>query len=164
MVRMRLSVCWARYGIARLEQFDDVIDFVQHLLEPQLVDLVDDDEEHLVVLGSFGPRTLERQQLVDGEIAAVGHRSVGHDHSLRDLACAVALAKLAAWACEIHVPEAANFNRLDSARPFTAGRCRKQAEICGFLAALVRHVACSMEGEKLWLHPTGVSTSLSLAD
>ena len=56
--------------IARLEERDDVIDFVQHLLEPQLVDLVNDDEEHLVVLGAFGARALERQQLVDGEVAS----------------------------------------------------------------------------------------------
>ena len=47
--------------IARLEERDDVIDFVQHLLEPQLVDLVNDDEEHLVVFGAFGARALQRQ-------------------------------------------------------------------------------------------------------
>ena len=48
---------------------------MQDLLEPQLVDLMDDDEQRLVVLGTLGERTLEREQLVELEIARVrdGH-------------------------------------------------------------------------------------------
>ena len=63
---MRLSECCARCGSSRVEQRDHMIDLVQHLLEPQLVDLVDDDEEHLVVFGAVGTRPLKREQLVDG--------------------------------------------------------------------------------------------------
>ena len=32
-------------------------------------DVVDDDEEHLVMLGPFGPRPLQREQLVNGQVA-----------------------------------------------------------------------------------------------
>jgi hypothetical protein len=39
-----------------LEQPHHVIELVQELLEPELVDLVDDDEQHLVVLGSGSER------------------------------------------------------------------------------------------------------------
>ena len=37
-----------------------VIELVQHHLEPELVDLVDDDEERLVVLGPVRERLLQR--------------------------------------------------------------------------------------------------------
>jgi hypothetical protein len=43
-----------------------VDELVDHLLEPQLVHLVDDDEEELVVL--VGPGTLGREDLVESEI------------------------------------------------------------------------------------------------
>ena len=71
---MRFSECCARYGSSRVEQRHHAIDLVQHLLEPQLVDLVNDDEQHLVVLGPVRARPLQREQLVDREIAAVGDR------------------------------------------------------------------------------------------
>ena len=58
--------------VARVEQRHYVIHFVKHLLEPQLVDLVNNDEEHLVVLGPLGPRSLEREQFVDGQVVSVG--------------------------------------------------------------------------------------------
>jgi len=51
---------------------------VEHLLEPQLVDLVDDDEQVLVMLGPVLARLLERQQLVDHEIRRVGDGPLGH--------------------------------------------------------------------------------------
>ncbi len=70
---------------ARVEQVDHVIELVQHLLEPQLVDLVNDDEEHLVMFGSLRPRALQREQLVDGEIAAVGNRAIFNGYSLPPL-------------------------------------------------------------------------------
>ena len=54
------------------EQPPHAIEFVQQLLEPQLVDLVDDDEQHFVVFGPLRTRLLQRQQLVDLQIAAVG--------------------------------------------------------------------------------------------
>ena len=40
-------------------------------LEPELVDLVDHDEEHLVVLRSLGQGALEREQLVDFQVFGV---------------------------------------------------------------------------------------------
>ncbi len=41
------------------------VEFVEHLFEPKLVHLMDDDEEHLVVVGRAGERLLEGEQLVD---------------------------------------------------------------------------------------------------
>jgi len=38
----------------------EIVELMQHFLEPELVDLVDDDEEGLVVLELPGPRLLER--------------------------------------------------------------------------------------------------------
>ena len=46
---------------------------VQDLLEPQLVDLVDDHEQQLVVLA--GARCLRGQQVVQTQVAAVGQRA-----------------------------------------------------------------------------------------
>ena len=69
-------------GVAGIQPPDHLIDLVEDLLEPQLVDLVDDDEEHLVVLGTRGSGALEREELVDGQVAAVGHGSIGHADSL----------------------------------------------------------------------------------
>jgi hypothetical protein len=48
---------------------------VEDLLEPQLVDLVDDDEQDLVVLVRLGP--LEGEELVERQIAGVGERLLG---------------------------------------------------------------------------------------
>jgi hypothetical protein len=44
---------------------------VEELLEPQLVDLVDDDEQQLVVL--VGPWSLRPEHLVQRQVRAVGH-------------------------------------------------------------------------------------------
>ena len=70
--------------IAGIEQGNHVIDFVEHLLEPQLVDLVNDDEEHLVVLGPLGARPLKGEQFIDGQVVPVGHSFVSHAFSLAD--------------------------------------------------------------------------------
>ncbi len=58
-----------------VEEPAEVVELVQHLLEPQLVDLVDDDEEVLVVLGVgpvlAGARHLQLEELFDLEILRV---------------------------------------------------------------------------------------------
>src|SRR2546427_5524342 len=41
------------------------VELVQDFLEPQLIDLVDDDEQSLVMLERTGPRVLEREQLFE---------------------------------------------------------------------------------------------------
>jgi hypothetical protein len=45
---------------------------MQNLLEPQLIDLVNDDEEHLIMFGSVREGFLELEELVDLEIPGVG--------------------------------------------------------------------------------------------
>ncbi len=80
---MRLSVCCARCASRVVEQIDHVIDFMQHLLEPQLIDLVNDDEEHFIVFGSLRAWTLQREQLIDRQIRSIGDRTVVHHHSLQ---------------------------------------------------------------------------------
>src|SRR5262245_23460236 len=47
------------------------IELVQHFLEPQLVHLVDDDEEHLVVFGAFRARLLQCEQVVEPQVGVV---------------------------------------------------------------------------------------------
>ena len=69
--------------VVRCEQHVDPIDFVENFLEPELVDLMNDDEEQLVVLGPLGARLLESEQLVDMQIAAVGNDRI-HAVSLSD--------------------------------------------------------------------------------
>ena len=78
MVRTRFSVCCARCGIVSLEQPLHPIDLVQDLLEPELVDLVNDDEEQLVVFGPVRAWLLKIEQLVDVQVAAVGNRRIHH--------------------------------------------------------------------------------------
>ena len=80
---MRFSVCCARCGSSASKQPLHVVELVQHLLEPELVDLVDDDEEQLVVLGPVGARLLEVEELVDVEVAAVGDGGI-HPFRLPD--------------------------------------------------------------------------------
>ena len=76
MVRTRFSVCCARAPSSLRSSGHDAVDLVQHLLEPELVDLVNDDEEDLVVF--VGAWRLQVQQLIDLQIAAVGDcRGVG---------------------------------------------------------------------------------------
>jgi diguanylate cyclase (GGDEF)-like protein len=68
-------------GLARLELGRQPAQLVQQLLEPQLVYLVDDDEQHLVVLGR--PRLLGREQLVQPQVPGVGNRRLSHLRALR---------------------------------------------------------------------------------
>jgi hypothetical protein len=56
---------------------------MEHLLEPQLIDLMDDDEQHLVML--LAPRRwrLKIEELVEAKIAGVGIGQRGLLPSLR---------------------------------------------------------------------------------
>ena len=63
-----------RRRVPVLEQLLGAAELVEELLEPQLVDLVDDDEQHLVVL--VRPRALGAEHLVEGQVAGVGQRGV----------------------------------------------------------------------------------------
>ena len=69
---MRLSVWSACGAVAVLEARLQVRSLVQELLEPQLVDLVDDDEQELVVL--VRARALGAQDLVEREVRRVRQR------------------------------------------------------------------------------------------
>jgi hypothetical protein len=52
------------------------IELEQHFLEPQLVDLMDGDEQELVVSGRIRKELLERQQVGDLQVAAVGQLAI----------------------------------------------------------------------------------------
>ena len=58
-----------------LQDFATRLELVQYLFEPELVGLVDDDEEHLIVRVELafdqGKRRLEGEEFIDAEIAAV---------------------------------------------------------------------------------------------
>ena len=127
--------------LARVEQLDHVIDFVQHLLEPQLVDLVNDDEEHFVVFGSLGARPLQREQFVDGQVAPVGDGTVVHDHSLSGTGlenpCSRSRRVSIAW-----IPSAVHHQL-----------CKFRPELRNRTGARIRHVACSTAGRKFGLPP-----------
>ena len=49
----------------------DLLEFVEQLLEPQLVRLMNDDEQYLVVLRRRRARFLHRQQLLKIEIIGI---------------------------------------------------------------------------------------------
>jgi hypothetical protein len=53
----------------------EVDELVEQLLEPQLIDLMDDDEEDLVMLARAG--ALRPEDLVEGEVGGVGQRLRG---------------------------------------------------------------------------------------
>ena len=55
-----------------------VVELVQHLLEPQLVHLMNDDEQRLVVLQLPLVGALQGEQLVEPQVTRVGH---GHDRT-----------------------------------------------------------------------------------
>ena len=62
-------------GVVGVEQRTDAVELVEDFLEPELVDLVDDDEEQLVVFRSVGAGLLQRQQLIDLQVGVVGDRA-----------------------------------------------------------------------------------------
>ena len=75
-----------RVGVAGLERPLHRRQLVAELLEPQLVHLVDDDEQQLVVLRAVRPvraLDLEREQLGDLEIRGVGDGAAGHPAMVR---------------------------------------------------------------------------------
>ena len=47
-------------------------DFVKDLLEPELIDLVDGDEQQFVVLWAIAQRLLQREELINFEVRNVG--------------------------------------------------------------------------------------------
>lgn len=60
--------------VARAEVALDLVQFVQQQLEPQLVGLVNHDEEHFIVLGRAGARLLQRQQGGNVQVRRIGER------------------------------------------------------------------------------------------
>ena len=74
MVRTRLRVASAWCVSPSSRASTDSLDLVKDLFEPQLVDLMDDDEEHLVVLGPLGHEMLSSEELLEPEILSVGER------------------------------------------------------------------------------------------
>ena len=77
--------------LAFLEQAPDEVHLVEQLLEPELVHLVNDDEEELVVLGTRGSRLLQREKGIDLQVGGVGDgriarhcRSRLHDRLTRE--------------------------------------------------------------------------------
>src|SRR5205823_10354902 len=75
----------AAVEVARAQVVLHLLQLVQKLLEPQLVDLVDNDEEHLVVLDRLRERLLQGEQLIELEIGRVGqgHRSTSQRRAMR---------------------------------------------------------------------------------
>ena len=67
---MRRAVCRAPAALPSSSRRCSSAGLVQDLLEPQLVDLMDDDEQQLVV--RVGRRALAGQQIVQAQVAAVG--------------------------------------------------------------------------------------------
>ena len=63
-------------NVVRVEVLAEIFQLVDHALKPQLVDLMNDDEEQLVVLGSGRNRLLGIEKLIDLEIAGVGQRHI----------------------------------------------------------------------------------------
>ena len=68
------KVLGTREQIVAIEREHRRVELVQKLLEPQLVDLMDDDEEHLVVMRRVGERLLKAEQLVNFQVGTVGKR------------------------------------------------------------------------------------------
>ena len=70
-VHVRAVVVRGRF----FEDFATGFQFVKNLLEPKLVGLMDDNEQHLVMRVQFSldqaERRLESKELVDGEVTAV---------------------------------------------------------------------------------------------
>src|SRR4029453_949381 len=95
---------------------------VQELLEPQLLDLMDDDEQQLVVLGR--ERARGGQQLVEREIRRVGQRRllIGHGALVTASKCRCAVGASAAYSRWNSATASAHGGARASARPGASGR------------------------------------------
>ena len=60
------------HGLKILKHRFAVVQLVQHLLEPKLVDLMDNDEQHLIMFFGQGKLLLQTDEFVDLEVVAVG--------------------------------------------------------------------------------------------
>ena len=60
--------------LVRVEQPHHAVDLVEQFLEPELVPLMNNDEQQLVVLGAGRARPPQRDQFFDVEVVAVGSR------------------------------------------------------------------------------------------
>jgi hypothetical protein len=63
--------------LVALQTFDRGVELVQDQLEPELRDLMLNDEQHLVVLGSVADRLLRAQQLVELQVEVVANFGAG---------------------------------------------------------------------------------------
>ena len=78
----------------RAQMLDGTVDFVKQELEPQLVDLVDDDEQRLIVMRGRRAALLQREQFGHLEVRPVGEGPIGHGRILpnRAFVCVSAIA------------------------------------------------------------------------
>ena len=70
----------ARAEIVVADLRDGLVELVQHQLHPQLGRLVDDDEQHLVML--LGAGALAGEKLIEMEVVAIAHRRAEIDMRL----------------------------------------------------------------------------------
>ena len=68
----RFRIVTRPLGVPGEEAIADRLQLEQQLLEPELVRLVDHDEQELVVDGGIREELLEREELGELEVAAVG--------------------------------------------------------------------------------------------
>ena len=61
----------SRGQVVAVEREHSGVQFVQYLFEPQLVNLMDDDEEHFVVMRRTRERLLQGEELVNFKIGSV---------------------------------------------------------------------------------------------
>ena len=76
----RVDALRCEYRVHHLTAFHrapEVIDLVQHALEPQLTRLMNHNEQKLIGMFRLGSRSLKRQELVQREIRTVRDRRVG---------------------------------------------------------------------------------------
>src|SRR2546425_5884577 len=69
-----LERCSGERRVVGAQQLLEIIQLVQHFLEPQLIDLVDDDEQGLVMLERTRTWLLEREQLFELQVTRVRDR------------------------------------------------------------------------------------------
>ena len=67
-----LEIVTHSLGVTREEAIADRLQLEEQLLEPELVCLMDHDEQELVVDGGIGEELLEREELGELQVAAVG--------------------------------------------------------------------------------------------